>query len=56
MPDSIRGALNKLRKRRNEIVHAGVRSETISYEEAITGMVAAVFGFEYMRFVEPQLV
>jgi hypothetical protein len=55
MPDSVRGALNKLRKRRNEIIHAGVRSETISYDEAVTGMLAAVFGFEYMRFVGPQL-
>lgn len=56
MPDAIRGALNRLRKRRNDIIHKGVRSKTIPYEEAIAGVLAARFGYEYMRWVEPKLL
>jgi hypothetical protein len=55
MPDSVRGPLNRLRRRRNEIIHSGVRSQEILYDEAVAGITAAVFGFEYMRFAAPLL-
>jgi hypothetical protein len=51
LPDEIRGALNKLRKRRNEIVHRGVKSQAITEKEAMEGMTAAAFGFEYARYI-----
>lgn len=49
----IRGGLNALRKRRNEIVHRGVKSSSITKEEATQGMTAAAFGFEYVRYITP---
>lgn len=55
MPDDVRGALNKLRKTRNEIVHAGITSSEISPEVVTEAMTAAAFGFEFVRFVESLL-
>ena len=55
MPDVIRGALNKLRKKRNEIIHEGVKDAAISHEEAAEGLGATAFGFEYMRYIAPLL-
>jgi hypothetical protein len=54
LPDEIRGSLNKLRKRRNEIVHQGVKSQAITEKEAMEGMTAAAFGFEYARYITPR--
>jgi hypothetical protein len=51
LPDEIRGSLNKLRKRRNEIIHQGVKSPAITEKEAMEGMTAAAFGFEYARYI-----
>ncbi len=55
MPEVIRGALNKLRKKRNGIIHEGVKAAAISHEEAAEGLSAAAFGFEYMRYIAPLL-
>jgi hypothetical protein len=55
MPEAIRGALNRLRKKRNSIIHQGVEASAISPEDAIEGLCAAAFGFEYMRHVGPVL-
>ena len=55
MPDDIRGALNKMRKKRNDIIHEGTRAAAIIAEDAMEGLCAAAFGFEYMRFVLPIL-
>jgi len=55
MPDAIRGALNKLRRTRNLIIHKGVRAAAVSHEDTTEGLSAAAFGFEYMRYVHPIL-
>jgi hypothetical protein len=55
MPDEVRGALNKMRKKRNDIIHEGTRAAAITAEDAMEGLCAAAFGFEYMRFVLPIL-
>ena len=54
LPDSIRGALNRLRDRRNELVHVGVHDE-IKEREASELLCAAMLGLEYIRFVRPLL-
>jgi hypothetical protein len=55
MPDVVRGALNKMRKKRNDIIHEGAKAASITAEDAMEGLCAAAFGFEYMRFVRPIL-
>ena len=55
MPNSVRGALNKLRKKRNDIIHKGVKVASVTPEDAMEGLCAAAFGFEYMRYVGPRL-
>ncbi len=55
MNDSIRGALNKMRKRRNDIIHKGAKAAAVTATDAMEGLCAAAFGFEYMRFVRPLL-
>lgn len=55
LPDVIRGALNKLRKQRNKIIHEGVTAADISPEKAAEGLSAAAFGFEYTRYISPLL-
>jgi hypothetical protein len=54
LPNEIRGALNSLNTRRNKIVHRGVKSQSIPEKEAMEGMTAAAFGFEYLRYIAPQ--
>lgn len=56
MPDAVRGSLNKLREKRNAIIHEGVRSSDISFADATEGLTAAVFGFEFMQHAEPLLL
>jgi hypothetical protein len=51
LPDSVRGALNKLRKKRYDIIHSGAKTTAITAEEAMEGLCAAAFGFEYVRYV-----
>jgi hypothetical protein len=55
MPNAIRGALNKMRKKRNDIVHEGAKTAAVRAEDAIEGLCAAAFGFEYIRYVGPAL-
>ena len=55
MPDNVRGVLNKLREKRNNIIHEGSAGAAILPEEAMEGLCAASFGFEFMRFVRPML-
>lgn len=55
LPDAIRGALNKLRKQRNKIIHEGVKAAAISHGDLAEGLSAAAFGFEYMRYILPRL-
>lgn len=55
MPDVLRGSLNKMRDRRNDIIHEGVKAAAVSPADAMEGLCAAAFGFEYMRFVRPIL-
>jgi len=55
MPDVVRGALNKLRKKRNAIIHQGAKAAAVSVKDTMDGLCAAAFGFEYMRFVRPIL-
>ena len=55
MPDVVRGSLNKLRRIRNKIIHEGTKASPTSPEDAMEGLSAAAFGFEYLRFVEPSL-
>lgn len=55
MPDSVRGGLNRLRKRRNQIIHEGTTVANVTSEDAGEGLSAAAFGFEYMRYVGPRL-
>lgn len=55
MPDPVRGALNKLRKTRNAIIHKGKKAAAITPEAAMEGLCAAAFGFEFMRYVKPKL-
>jgi hypothetical protein len=56
MPDAVRGALNRMRKKRNDIVHEGAKVAAVTPEEAMEGLCAAAFGFEYMRYVGPTLL
>jgi hypothetical protein len=55
MPDAIRGALNKMRKKRNDIIHEGTKTADVTANDATEGLCAAAFGFEYMRYVGPAL-
>jgi hypothetical protein len=56
MPDSVRGAMNKLRQLRNDLVHSGERRASISKQESGEALCASVFGFEFVRYVRPQLL
>jgi hypothetical protein len=55
MPDAIRGSLNKMRKKRNLIIHKGTKAAAVLPEDTMEGLTAAAFGFEYMRYVQPLL-
>jgi hypothetical protein len=56
LPDQIRGSLTSLNTLRNSIVHKGVKSDSISEKEAMRGMTAAAFGFEYVRYITPRFL
>jgi hypothetical protein len=55
LPDDVRGSLNKLRKKRNDIIHEGTKAAAITPADAMEGICAAAFGFEYMGYVAPTL-
>lgn len=56
LPDAILGELNRLRKLRNDFVHEGITEEAVSEKLAAEMLCASVFGFEYARYVRPQLL
>lgn len=51
LPDHIRGLLNRLRKRRNEMAHRGFLSSDFTDDEAADGLCAALFAFNYFNLV-----
>jgi len=55
MPITVQDALDKLRDRRNNIIHEGEKEAAITSKDAMEGLCAAAFGFEYIRYVEPLL-
>ena len=55
LSDSLRGALNQLRELRNKIVHEGLADTDLTENDASRMLFAAMFGFEYTRFVRKQL-
>lgn len=55
MPAVVLDALDRLKDRRNKIIHRGAKAAAIKSEDAMEGLCAAAFGFEYMRYVGPTL-
>ncbi len=55
LPAPIQISLNKLKKLRNDLVHSGKRSTAITPSEVGEALCAAVFGFEFARYVRPEL-
>lgn len=55
LPDHIRGKLNELRDHRNNVAHRGKPENPIDSKHAGELMCAAIFGFQYMRYVEKRL-
>ena len=53
--EEIRGQLNRLRKLRNEVVHEGVLERDLDKAEVRELLCAAVFGFEYVRYLRKRL-
>ena len=51
LAEPIRGELNRLRKLRNKVVHERISPSSVSDAQAGELLCAAVFGFEYVRFV-----
>ncbi len=56
LPDAIRGDLNRLRKLRNDFVHHGVLPSEVNPREVRELLCAAVFGFEYGRYLKMRLL
>jgi len=56
MPTAVHDALDKLREERNKIIHHGAKAAAITPADAMEGLCAAAFGFEYMRYVGPTLL
>jgi hypothetical protein len=56
MPDVVRGALNRLRKTRNDIIHGGPAARTVTSKDALEGICAAVFGLEYVKYATASIV
>jgi hypothetical protein len=56
MPDTVRGALNKMRRKRNDIIHEGAVVAAVTPEDVMEGLCAAAFGFEFMRYVSLNLM
>ena len=55
LPERIRGALNGLRKLRNDLAHGTVPPQSITPDRAAEALCAAVFGNYYINFAGPLL-
>ena len=55
MPSTVAKALDKLRDKRNKVIHKGTKSAAVTPEDTIEGLCAAAFGFEYLRYAAPKL-
>jgi len=55
MPEALRGSLNKMRRIRNDIIHDGKKSTDLTAADAMEGLCASAFGFEYVRFIRPEI-
>jgi hypothetical protein len=56
MPKVVHDALERLGDRRNKVIHQGAKAAAITPTDAMEGLCAASFGFEYMRYVGPSLL
>lgn len=55
LPDHIRGALNRLRRLRNDVAHRGKPETPLLQAEAAELLCAALFGFRYIGFVQSRV-
>lgn len=55
LPDHIRGALNRLRGLRNDLVHRGLTRQGLGSGDVRELVCAAAFGMEYFRFLTDRL-
>ena len=55
LPDHIRGALNRLRRLRNDIAHRGKPEALLTPAEAAEVLCAALFGFRYVGFLQSRI-
>jgi len=56
LPEKIIRSLNRLRGKRNKLVHRGTVAANVSTLDAAEGLCAAVFGVEYVRYARPKLI
>jgi len=56
LPDHIRGALNGLRKLRNDLAHGNVTPQSVTADRAAESLCAAVFGNYYINYAGPLLL
>lgn len=56
LPDDIRGALNRLRKLRNDLAHQGKLEVPLDGKSSAEVLCAALFGLHYVRYVRRELV
>jgi len=56
LPDHIRGALNGLRRLRNDLAHGTVTTQSITGDRAAEALCAAVFGNYYVNYIGPLLL
>ncbi len=55
LPDHLRGALNGLRKIRNDLAHGKVTTQSVTSDRAAEALCAAVFGNYYINYIGPLL-
>jgi hypothetical protein len=55
MPHTVLTALNRLREKRNKIIHKGTPAAKVTSDDMAEGLSAAALGFEYMRYIQRKL-
>lgn len=55
LPEDIRGALNRLRKLRNQIAHAGKLEKKLGKQDISKLLAAAVFGYAYIDLFQKEI-